>query len=167
MAYFNKSPLLPTALLSEPNPIGSQDGSFNLLSNQSREPADLALLGWAGERPASWPGGLGPREAAATYNLQFQKPLHRYLERAAGRCEKQKQGWGRRLGDLILNRFRLKKENGYTTLCKTLTLCGALWGNLNLPTMLSHMEPTPRVLSIIGSQTEKCHHSLLLAGVFK
>lgn len=45
MAYFSKSPLLPTALLPEPNPMGSQDGSFNLLSNQSREPADLALLG--------------------------------------------------------------------------------------------------------------------------
>lgn len=47
MAYFNKSPLLPMALVSEPSPKGSPDGSFNLLSNQSWELADLALLGWA------------------------------------------------------------------------------------------------------------------------
>lgn len=47
MAYFNKSPLLPMALVSEPSPEGSADGSLNLLRNQSREPADLAPLGWA------------------------------------------------------------------------------------------------------------------------
>lgn len=58
-AYFNKSPLLPTALVSEPNPKGSQDGSFNLLSNQSQELADLALLGWAGIA-CLWSGRVRP-----------------------------------------------------------------------------------------------------------
>ena len=98
MAYFSKSPLLPTALLSEPNPMGTQDVSFNLLSNQSREPADLALPGWAGERPAPATRRLGPGAAAVTHNLQVQKPFHRYLKRAAGRCEKQKQGLGEEPG---------------------------------------------------------------------
>lgn len=56
MAYFCKSPLLPTAWVSEPNPKGSQDGSFNRLSNQSRELADLAPpgLSWGATRFAAW-----------------------------------------------------------------------------------------------------------------
>lgn len=53
------------------------------------------------------------------------------------------------------------------SLCTNLTLGSALRGNSNLPAMLSHTEPTPRVLSITGSQTAKCHHPLLLADVFK
>lgn len=55
MASFNKSPLLPTALVSEPNPKGSKDGSFNLLSNQSQELAAPARLAEIQEQPASWP----------------------------------------------------------------------------------------------------------------
>lgn len=51
MAYFSKSPLPPTAWVSEPNPKGSQDGSFNRLSNQSRELADLAPWAELGSDP--------------------------------------------------------------------------------------------------------------------
>lgn len=158
MANFNKSPLPLTALVSEPNPKGSQDGSFDRPSNQSPELANLGPLSWAGTAPAA-------------HSLLFPNPLHRYLKRAAGRCENRSRGWDRRLGNSILNRSELKKESGYLTLCKN--LCkkphALQWplGNSSLSTMLSHTEPTPGVLSITGCGTEKCHHSLLLAGVFK
>ena len=54
-------------------------------------------------------GGLGLGEAAATHILQFPKPLHRYLERAAGRCEKQKQGLGEGTGRFDPKQVSLKK----------------------------------------------------------
>lgn len=83
-------------------------------------------LGWAGEWPALWQGWPGPGKVAAPQNLLFQKPFRRSLARVAGRCENRSQGWGRRLGNSILNRFNLKKEPGYLTLCKNLTPHGAL-----------------------------------------
>lgn len=135
MASFNKSPLLPTALVSEPSPKGSADGSLCLLSNQSQELADLAPLVWAwGAACLVARAGLGPGKPQPHTTFFFQKPLPRSLERAKGKSKNRSRGRGRRLGDSILNRFHLKKENGYLTLCKNLTPRNPLWetGNSQL-----------------------------------
>lgn len=58
MAYFNKSPLLPTASDLEANPKGSGDGPFSRLSNQPREHADW-LRSAPQNRGSSLPCGLG------------------------------------------------------------------------------------------------------------
>lgn len=121
MAYFNMPPLLPTAVVPEPSPKSSADGSLNLLSNQSGELADLASLGWAWGAACLVASTAFGQGTTATHNLLFQKPLSRSLKRAKEKCRNRSRDQGKRLGDSILNRFNLKKEDGYLTLCKNLT----------------------------------------------
>lgn len=125
MASFNKSPLPPTAMVSEPNPKGSQDGSFSLLSNQSLALANLApphpppRLSWGVACFVAW--GSGSNTELSSFTI-----LSTDTERAVGRCENRSRDWGRRQGNSILNRFILKKESGYLTLRKNLTPLSAL-----------------------------------------
>ena len=71
------------------------------------------------------PGKLGKRLQHRTSPFK-SLPADTWRGRHRGRCENRSQGWGRRLGNSILNRFHLKKETGYLTLCKNLTPHGAL-----------------------------------------
>lgn len=135
MAPFSKTPLLPTALVSEPSPQGSADGSLHLLSNQSQELSDLAPLGRAwGAACLVARAGLGPGKPQPHTTFFFKSLSPDPWKGWKGKSQNRSRGRGGRPGDSILNRFHLKKENGYLTLCKNLTPRNPLWetGNSQL-----------------------------------